>query len=321
MSLTTQNELQQALSQLNVKRYLLPVLGIAVVGIGVFGSYFTVDAGDKGIIRRFGETIRTVDPGLGFKFPIVDDLITISIREQKLQYGGFDHQGDLTHGFSAYSKDQQTVTAGLTVTYNVIDPIKVYDTFRTVDNMVAQIIEPRLRNQLEITLSKYSAKEAVEKRAELAQVLEQNIRDALKGYPVNIAGIQPVIQFNEEYERQIEESVKKNVELETAQRQKLIAEKQAETLKVNAQAQADAQIIHARAEAEKLKLAADAEAHAIKVQGEAEAQALKAKNEALKDNQQLAVLKAAERWDGKLPVYMMPNSAMPFLQIPQKSEK
>lgn len=78
----------------------------------------------------------------------------------------------------------------------------------------------------------------------------------------------------------------------------------AEIVRVNAQAQADAQVIKAKARAE-----------ATKIAGEAEAYAIRAKGEALKENRQLVDLTTAEKWDGKLPATMTPNSTVPFINI------
>lgn len=76
---------------------------------------------------------------------------------------------------------------------------------------------------------------------------------------------------------------------------------------MNAQAKADAEIIQAKADAEKVRLA-----------GEAEAAAIRAKGEALKENQQLVELTAAEKWNGILPTTMTPNGALPFIKIGEK---
>ena len=47
---------------------LLLVL-VAIVGILAYTSFFRVNANEKGIVLRFGEHVRTVQPGLHFKFP------------------------------------------------------------------------------------------------------------------------------------------------------------------------------------------------------------------------------------------------------------
>lgn len=42
---------------------------VAIIGVLAYTSFFRVNANEKGIVLRFGEQVRTVQPGLHFKFP------------------------------------------------------------------------------------------------------------------------------------------------------------------------------------------------------------------------------------------------------------
>lgn len=77
--------------------------------------------------------------------------------------------------------------------------------------------------------------------------------------------------------------------------------------------QADIRVTQANAEAEAKIAQAKADAEATRLRGEAEAEAIKARAAALASNQNLVELTKAERWDGKLPTTMIPDSAIPFL--------
>lgn len=264
---------------------------------------FSVDEGEIGLVTKYGEIIETKTAGLHWRSWLEDD-ITFSTREQKIVLGAFDEKGDLTSGISAYTLDTQTVTTALTITYKLTDPVAVYRNYRTTQNMINQLLEPRSRQALEVVFSDYTAQRALENRAKLTTDITNQIREAVKGYPIEITAVQSVIQFNKEYEKRVEESVQKNVAIQTAERELLIQQKQAEIVKVNAQAKADAEVIQAKADAEKVRLA-----------GEAEAAAIRAKGEALKENRQLVDLTAAEKWNGVLPSTMTPNSAVPFVKL------
>ena len=264
---------------------------------------FSVDEGEIGLVTKYGEIIETKTAGLHWRSWLEDD-ITFSTREQKIVLGAFDEKGDLTSGISAYTRDTQTVTTALTITDKLTDPVAVYRNYRTTQNMINQLLEPRSRQALEVVFSDYTAQRALENRAKLTTDITNQIREAVKGYPIEITAVQSVIQFNKEYEKRVEESVQKNVAIQTAERELLIQQKQAEIVKVNAQAKADAEVIQAKADAEKVRLA-----------GEAEAAAIRAKGEALKENRQLVDLTAAEKWNGVLPSTMTPNSAVPFVKL------
>ena len=80
-----------------------------------------------------------------------------------------------------------------------------------------------------------------------------------------------------------------------------------------AKAAADSSVAKAKAAAEATLLNAKADADATRMRGDAEASAIKARGGALGDNPQIVALTQAEKWDGRLPSQMIPNSAIPFL--------
>ncbi|KGQ42025.1 SPFH domain-containing protein [Gallibacterium anatis] len=283
------------------------IISLSVLAASLSGcSPFSVDEGELGLVTKYGEIVETKSAGLHWRSWLEDD-IKFSTREQKEVIGSFDDERDKITGISAYTRDAQTVTTALVITYKLTDPVAVYKNYRTTENMINQLVEPRSRQALEIVFSGYTAQRALENRAKLTTDITAQIRDAVKGYPIEITAVQTVIQFNKEYEKRVEESVQKNVAIQTAERELIIQQKQAEIVKVNAQAKADAEIIQAKADAEKVRLA-----------GEAEAAAIRAKGEALKENQQLVELTAAEKWNGILPTTMTPNGALPFIKIGEK---
>lgn len=280
----------------------LSALAILVASISAC-SPFSVDEGELGLVTKYGEIVEQKGAGLHWRSWLEDDVV-FSTREVKARIGQFDDNGDVISGVSAYTRDTQTVTTALTISYKLTDPIAVYKNFRTTENMASQLIEPRSRQALEVVFSNYTAQKALENRAQLSTDITTQIRKAVEGYPIEIVSVQSVIQFSKEYEKRVEESVQKNVAIQTAERELIIQQKQAEIVKVNAQAKADAEVIQAKADAEKVRLA-----------GEAEAAAIRAKGEALKENRQLVELTAAEKWNGVLPTTMTPNGTLPFVKV------
>ena len=78
--------------------------------IVALNSYFTVDAGEKGVFavlanhsgswRRFG-----------FKIPVVDSLIDNFYPRPIIVIGTRRKDGEVGHGLNAYTRDQQSVNA------------------------------------------------------------------------------------------------------------------------------------------------------------------------------------------------------------------
>jgi uncharacterized membrane protein YqiK len=79
--------------------------------------------------------------------------------------------------------------------------------------------------------------------------------------------------------------------------------------------QAEIVVTKATAEANAVRQRAQAEADAIRLRGEAQASAIRARAAALGDNPNLVGLVQAEKWDGKLPVTMLPGGAVPMLNL------
>jgi membrane protease subunit HflK len=70
----------------NMIRY--GVIGIFVL-IVLFSSFFTIEPEEVGVILRFGKFTRTVDPGLNFKIPFIEEVEKVPVQRQKKQEFGF----------------------------------------------------------------------------------------------------------------------------------------------------------------------------------------------------------------------------------------
>ncbi len=56
------------------------LVAIVIVGFLAYSSFFRVNANEKGIVLRFGEHVRTMEPGLHFKFPYpVETVLTPAV--------------------------------------------------------------------------------------------------------------------------------------------------------------------------------------------------------------------------------------------------
>jgi membrane protease subunit HflK len=69
---------------------VLAVVGLLIL-LGAFTSFYTVQAESQGVVLRFGDYHRTVDPGLRFKLPFaIDQVIIVPVERQlKQEYGFF----------------------------------------------------------------------------------------------------------------------------------------------------------------------------------------------------------------------------------------
>jgi len=274
---------------------LIGLTALTVIG----GSWYTVGEGYRGVTLRNGAVVGTAEPGLGFKMPIIDSVVDISVQSQAQLY----------ENILAYSRDQQTAGLSLSVNYRLpADQVEtIYREYGGEAGVISRLLDRQVLEEVKNVFGKFNASTAIQERERLAAEVQMAIQKAVIG-PIIVESVQiENIDFSDAYEQSIEARMLAEVEVQkvrqNAEREKVTAE----ITVIQAQAEADAQLARATAEAE-----------ATRIRGEAEASAIKAKAEALKDNAGLIALTQAERWNGQLPTTMIPGSTVPFMDVATK---
>ena len=267
------------------------------------GSMYTVDQGERGVVLHYGEVSKVADPGLHFKWPYIDRVVRIPTRTTT---------GTMKDIF-AYSSDQQPAQIALSVTFAVADDgvEALYTQFGKTEKLYELVIVPIVTQEIKTVFGQFTAIRSVQHREELNNKTRDAIVTALAKYPyLRIESVQiENVDFSDAYEQTIEDRMKAEVEVERY-KQNLERERiEAQIAATRAQGQADAQI-----------KAAEAEAKAIALRSKAEADAINAKGEALRKNPEIIRLTQAEKWNGRLPQIMLPNSAVPMLALPPATE-
>lgn len=272
---------------------IIPVLIVLFLITIIYGSWYTVDQGERGVHLRNGKIIGTAAPGLGFKIPLIDTVVKISTQTHTTSY----------EALQAYSRDQQPATLRASVTFSVpADRVEeVYENFKSIDSMIARLVDRQVPTQIENIFGKYTAISVVQERVKFGLDVTDAITKAING-PIVINSVQiENIDFSSAYEKSVEDRMRAEVEVQT-QKQNLEKERVTAQIAVTkAQAEADSQLARSKAEAE-----------SIRIKGDAEASAIKSRAEALAQNQNLIELTKAEKWDGQLPKTMLPNGTLPF---------
>lgn len=281
----------------------LKVAGVVIAGLFVFfialGGFYTVDQGYRGVILRTGAFVGIAEPGLGFKFPIFDRVVDISVKDHSAL---FDGGGS---GLQSYSYDQQTAGIRVSVNYSIpVDKVgEVYSRFGGHEGLVNTALNTNVFNSVKEAFGQFTALKAVQDRNGLGLSILNNLKEVTAEYPINIKSVQiENIDFSDEYENSIEARMMAEIEVQKIRQN-------AEREKVNA----EIVVIQANAAAEAVLANATAQAKATTLKGEAEASAIKAKGDALAANPSLVALIQAEKWDGALPTTMVPDSTVPML--------
>lgn len=276
-------------------------IGIAVLGVlfgvtVIFGSWYTVDQGERGVILRNGAITGVAEPGLGFKMPLFDDVEYISVQSRAKVY----------EEVQTYSRDQQPATLTLSVNYRLpIDQVTlIYTDYGGEDGIVARLIDRRVFEQVKNVFGQFNAVTAIQDRSRLNLETFDAVRNSVQG-PVIIESVQiENIDFSDAYEQSVEA--------------RMLAEVEVQKLRQNAErekVQAEITVTQATAQANAIRAKAEAEAEAIRLRGAAEADAIDARGKALRDNPAVIELVQAEKWNGTLPQTMVPGAAVPFVNV------
>jgi len=253
----------------------------------IFGSFYTIDQGDRGVILNNGAVAGEAGPGRHWKAPIVQSVEELSIRSQKMEWSGNSY-------ISAYTRDKQVATVHLAVIWHATDVTKTYTTYRNVETLGTQVIVPKTMEVFKNEFGKVDSTAAITERGKLNGDVQTALVASVVGYPLMIDSVQITdISFSDAYDK----AVAANMEAQVA------------VLKARADMQRQ------NIEADTRLYAAKADADAVAYTGKQEAAAIRDKGEALRANPEVVALTTAQKWDGKLPETMVPGSAVPFIDV------
>lgn len=277
-------------------------IGFTLLASIAFMGFFTIEQGERGIVLTTGKLSYVAEPGLHFKIPFFQTVMKMDIRSNIRTY----------ENLPSYSFDQQIADLKVSVRWriNAEDIVNIYNSYGQY-GIGVRVLDPKIQEQVKNVFGQYTATMAIQKREKLNMDVQGNVMASVQGMGVIIEAVQiENIDFSSGYEAAVEAAAKAKADIEKAK---------SELARVEQEAQQKVKIAQAEAEAKKAQ--ADADAYAVRVNGEAAAFAIKARADALKENPNLVDLILAEKWNGVLPVSMVPNGAVPFLNLNGQSER
>ena len=267
------------------------IIGALLLAVlfSIWLGIYRIDAGHVGVVKRFGNVIAVVDPGLHVKIPYADTVEEIEVRERAF-----------TMNLEAASQDPLELPIVVTINWLVKRPnVKnLYIQFGTLEQFEKRIILPRLNDAVKGITSRYTVNDLLRKRVEYR---DSSLKAFTERMPddVQITGFSVVnVGFPPEYTAAIRA---KQVAREQAETEKFVLERQRLTstqVTQSAEAQRDAD-----------KARADGKAYEIKVQGQATAEAIRIMGEALAKNPLVVEYKKVEKWGGSFPTTFMGGDA------------
>lgn len=181
-----------------------------------------------------------------------------------------------------YTRDTQTAVIKYSVTFYA-DPARVLKTYTQYgEEWTEKAVLPSVEARIKDAIGQYVADQIIENQAKASQSAFDNLKTTLEERGVVLGSLNFVnVDFSDDYEKAVE---KKVVAIQSAQ--------EAQNRTVQIKEEAAQKVMSATAEAESMKI----------------------RSQALSQNKSLVEYEAVQKWDGKLPQYMLGGST-PFINI------
>jgi regulator of protease activity HflC (stomatin/prohibitin superfamily) len=237
-------------------RYLLTIL-LSVLAfitlIALARSARVVAQYEKGLVLRLGRYRTTVDSGLTFLVPVIEDMLKVDMRERVINV---EPQKVIT-------KDNVSVTVDAVIYYRIIDPVKATFEVQHFAYAATTLAQTNLRNligdkSLDETLT---ARDTI--NANLRSVLDEATNTwGVKVTRVEVQKIDPPADITEAMSRQMKAERDKRANILEAEGVKQAQILQAEGVRqseiLRAQGDAQAKVLRATADAQAIELVSNA---------------------------------------------------------------
>jgi regulator of protease activity HflC (stomatin/prohibitin superfamily) len=215
---------------------------VSLIFIWFISPFQTISAHERGVVLRFGEINRVMEPGLHLRWPIAESVKILNTGIVKDEVPA-----------SGASNDMQDVNTTVAVNYHV-NPAKVTDIWVKFQGQHANIVvAPAIQETTKAVTAKYTAAELITKRPEVSEAVIRGLRERLELNDLILDSVSITdFQFSDVFKTAIETKV-------TAEQSALTAKNKLEQVKF----EAEQRVTSAKAEAEAIKI----QAQAIQQQG------------------------------------------------------
>lgn len=189
---TTNFESEKRITPFFIIKGIIFVVFVAVV---LFGSFTIIDTGERGVVLRLGEYKYNLNEGLHFKFPFID-------RVYKLQVRDISYNSDV----EVSSSDIQTIKISSSLVYS-LDTNKVGDIYRQYGNNIESIIiKPTVAEVINATIAQYPIEDFISKRDEISKRIADSIKTRLSDSGIIVKSFLITDHnFSDDYDKAIEQ--------------------------------------------------------------------------------------------------------------------
>lgn len=179
------------------------LIGLIVVlaAVVLWGSFYQVEPEEVGVVLRLGRHVRTTDPGLRFKVPLIETVIKVPVQRQLKQELGFrTTQPGIRSQFSnqSYADESMMLTGDLnvavvewTVQYRVSNPYNYLFKVRNLEGTFRSLNEAVMR---EVVGDRTITEVLTVGRQEIETSVQQKLQELCTQYETGITVAQVVLQ-------------------------------------------------------------------------------------------------------------------------------
>jgi modulator of FtsH protease HflC len=169
---------------------ILAVLALAIVILG-YSSVFTVYQTQQALLVRLGQPVGApiTEPGLHFKMPLIDSVITIDKRILDLESSSGPNVPGAARQGEVITSDQKQLVVDAFARYRIHDALRFYQTLGTLsqaNTQLGQLLNSALRRVLGETTLIHVVRE--DRVALMARVREQLDREA-QAYGITVIDV------------------------------------------------------------------------------------------------------------------------------------
>jgi len=306
---------QKTMNDVPVKKIFATLVGVFIAFIvlgSIFGSFYRVGERERAVLLTFGKFTATSGPGLNFKLPFVQSIVSFDVATKTLSNV---HEKD---GLNTYTVDNQEIEGRISFLYQ-LDPNHLEYVYRNI-----AATQPELEAKIWVAavgefknaMGEINAIDIPRKRNELTRNFESKLNAFTNNqFKVTISNFQmPNYDTTKKFRDGVEAATLAKIAIEKAEQEKQQALVEAEKAKIVAEGLAQAARQKADGEAYANLTIAKAEAESVEIKGLAQARALEAQTKALGSNPNLVELKKAEKWSGDLPTWVGAGPT-PFMSV------
>jgi len=261
----------------------LLIIGAIVLLFLMLHPWVQIGAGERGIVLNFGAVQdKVLEEGLHFRVPVMQKIITMDVKVQKVVTDA-----------AAASSDLQEVSSSIALNYHIM-PDSANIVYQSIGIYFKErIIDPAIQEVMKAVTANYTAEQLITERPAVSEAIRATLKERLMENNMVVDAFS-IVSFS--FSRAFTEAIESK---QTAEQLALKAKRDLDRIKI---------------EAKQTVVAATAEAEALRLQK------MNISRDLIELRKIEANLKAIDKWDGILP-RVTGSGAVPLIGIGGEAQR